>query len=252
MSIETFINRTQTQIKENSPTILAALGVAGVLTTGVLAHKAGRYYQQQVIEATNVLDPNDRVLTGKEKFEMGWKRHIPAIVIGGTTVACIIASASISNRRHTMLVSAVTLGEAAYREYRDKAEAVMGKAKSEKVVEEIAKDKVAAAEGKELVFLGDDKVIFFDELTGRFFSSSRLDIEKAEIEINRRILGDMYASQNDWYDILGIAHVSEGDNVGWNNDFPLEVVFTATVKDDKPVFALSYRHAPKLGFHRFG
>lgn len=250
MTLEAFINRTQETIKDHSPTLLAGLAVGGVLGTGLLAHRAGRIYQQNLIEATNILDPTERVLTGKEKFEMGWKQHAPAVIIGVVTATCIVASTTIGNRRNAALMSAVAIGEQAYREYRDKAEVIMGKPKAQKVVDEIAQEKVDRAEGAELVFLGDDEVIFFDTLTGRFFNSTRSKVEKAEINVNRQILGDMYASQNDWYNALNLGHIADGDNNGWNNERPLEVLFSATIKDDKPVFALEYRHAPMPGFHK--
>lgn len=252
MTLEAFINRTQETVKENAPSILAGIAVGGVVGTGLLAHRAGRIYQQQVIEATHIIDSNDRVLTGKEKFEMGWRHHAPAILLGGLTITCIVASTAIGNRRNAALMSLITVGETAFREYREKVEKVVGRPKAEKVVDEIAQDKVTAtsAGSKELVFLGNDEVIFFDTLTSRFFTSTRTAIEKAEIDLNRQILGDMYASQNEWYDKIGLEHVSEGDNIGWNNERPLEVQFSATIKDDKPVYALSYRHAPMPGFHK--
>ena len=253
MTLEAFINRTQQTLKDNSTTILAGLAVGGVVGTGLLAHKAGRIYQQDVIEATHIIDPNDRVLTGKEKFEMGWRTHAPVIILGGVTITCIVASTAIGNRRNAALMSMVAVGETAFREYRDKVEAVVGKPKAAKVVDEIAQDKVTdtpVEKGSEIVFMGDDKVIFFDSLTGRFFNSTRLEVERAEVDLNRQILGDMYASQNEWYDKLGLGHVSGGDDLGWNNERPLEVQFSATIKDDKPVFALTYRHAPMPGFHK--
>lgn len=253
MNFEAFLNRTQETIKDHSPTILAGIAVGGVVGTGLLAHKAGRIYQQEVIEATHILDPTDRVLTGKEKFEMGWRRHLPALILGGVTVTCIVASTTIGNRRNAALMSLVAVGETAFREYRDKVETVVGKPKAAKVIDELAQDKVAAThveKGNEIVYLGDDEVIFFDMLTSRYFSSTKANVEKAEIEINRQILGDMYASQNDWYNKIGLSSVSQGDDIGWNNDRPLEVQFSATIKDDKPVFAVSYRHAPMPGFHK--
>jgi len=250
MTLEAFVNRTQATLKENAPTILAGLGVGGVVATGLLAHKAGRVYQQEVIEATHIVDPTDRVLTGKEKFEIGWKRHIPVLLIGSVTVTCIIAGTAIGNRRNAALMGMIAVGETAFREYRDKVEAVVGKPKAAKVVDEIASDKVHSAEGSEIVFVGTDKVLCFDTLTGRFFESSRLDIERAEVDINRQILGDMYASQNDFYSKIGLGRVAGGDDIGWNNETPLEIQFTAVLEDDKPVLALSYRFPPKVGYHR--
>jgi hypothetical protein len=252
MTLESFINKTQETIKDNAPTILAGLGVGGVVATGLLAYKAGRVYQQNLIEATHIIDPNDRVLTGKEKFELGWRRVAPVILIGGVTAACVIGGTAIGNRRNAALMSAIAVGETAFREYRDKVEQVVGKPKATKVVDEIAADKVRAAEtdGSEIVFLGTDKVLCFDTLTGRFFESTRLEIERAEVDINRQILGDMYASQNDFYGKIGLGRVAGGDDIGWNNDRPLEIQFTAVLEDDKPVLAMSYRFPPQIGYTR--
>lgn len=243
-----FINRATESAKTHSPELLAAAAVLGVATTGVFAYRAGRQYGQAEIEATHILNPNGHVLTGKEKFEMGWRNLVLPFSSGLITSVAVIGGTTILRRRNTALLSAVALSEAAFREYRDKAIEVGGKTKDKKVVDAIAQDQVDATENREILFVGDGNVLCFDRLTGRYFESNKPELERAEIEINRQILGQMYASQNDWYERIGLDRVSDGDNVGWNNDNPLEVEFSAIFKNDKPVMAIGYRFQPKIGF----
>lgn len=250
MDFNTLIARTGDTVKEHSPAILASLGVAGIATTGFLAYQAGRAYGRAEIEATHILDTNHHTLTGKEKFEMGWKRLVLPMSVGAITALSIVSGATISAHRQAALMSALALTETAFRDYRNKSIELNGKTKEQKVVEAVAQDRVNKAEGAEIVFIGDDKVLCFESLTGRFFESTRTDIEKAEIEINRQILSEMYASQNEWYDQIGLSRVSNGDNIGWNNNTPLEVTFSAVFKDDKPVMAIDYRFQPIIGFHK--
>lgn len=247
MTLESFVKKTGQTLQEHSPSILAALGVAGVVATGYLANRAGLQASPRLYE---VEEAKGEPLTGKEKVDVTWKLYIPVFFAAGTSIACIIASTTVSNRRNTALMSAVTLGETAFREYREKMIEVAGKQKDQKAVDAIAQDKVDSAEKSEVVFVGDDKILCFDTLTGRFFESTRSLIEKAEININRQILGDMYASQNDWYDAVGLKRIDGGDEVGWNNETPLDIMYSAVLEDDKPVLAVSYRFLPKLGFSK--
>lgn len=247
MSFKNLIDQLVTTSKANAPALLTAAGITGVLTTAIVSHRVG-YKVANEISWTEIREK--RPLTAKEKVELYWKSYIPPVVLAGVTVGCVFSATSVSLRRNALLMSALSLSEKTYREYRDEVVQTLGKAKDQKVSDAIATEKVKRAEGSEVVFVGDDKVLVFDTLSSRFFQSTRAEIERAEIEINRQILGDMYASQNEWYDKLGLDPVGTGDDIGWNNNRPLEVVFSAVLREDKPVLALSYRFQPYPGFHK--
>lgn len=248
MSLEAFLKSTKSTVQENSPSILAALAVGGVATTGYVAYQVGFNTGRDIERREGELGI---VATGKEKFERYWKSHIPVFILGATTVACVIAGTAINNRRNAILGGTLAITETAYREYRDKVEKVITKPKREQIDQELAQDKLEKTDS-EIVFVGNDSVLAFDTLTSRYFESTKLAVERAEVEINRRLLSDMYVSQNEWYDAIGLPRVAMGDNVGWNHDHPLEVKFIALMKDDKPVMALDYRFLPSVGFDRFG
>lgn len=249
MSLETFLNSSKQTIQENSPSILAAVAVGGVVTTGILAHKAGYNYGRDVQYRE---DENEEPLTGEEKFKGYWRQHLPAIITGAVAVTCIIAGTTISNKRNAALASLVTLGEVTFREYKDKVEKTITKEKAEKVNRELAQDKLDKVDTKEVVFVEGDEILFFDTLTSRLFKSNKNAVQAAEVEMGRQLLSEMYVTQNDWYDLIGLPRVSMGDDLGWNHDQPFEVTFHALEREGKPVLGLEYRFRPFSNFDRFG
>ncbi len=249
MSLETFLNTTKQTVQDNSPSILAALAVGGVVTTGLIAHSAGVQYGRDLEYRVSVND-NHVPLTGKEKFELYWKSHAPIFIIGATTITCIIAGTAINNRRNAALAGLVTLGEVTLREYKDKVAQVVTKQKAEQVDKELAQDKLDRADSSEIIYVGDGDILLFDTLTSRTFKSTRLAVEKAEVEMGRKLLGEMYISQNEWYDEIGLDRIAMGDDVGWNHDTPLEVKFIPLIKNDKPVMGIDYRFHPVSSFSR--
>ena len=91
---------TKNVLQENSPSILAALGVGGVVTTALAAYNFGYHYgrdeEQRITEG-------ERPLTGKEKFEAYWRPIVPTLLVAGTTITCIVASTAISTRLAFMM-----------------------------------------------------------------------------------------------------------------------------------------------------
>lgn len=251
MTLESAFNRTRQVITDNSPSILAALAVGGVVTTGLVAHKAGYDYGRDV-EFEIQQDPDFR-LTGKQKFERYWRSHAPIFVFAGGAITCIIAGTAISNRRNAALASLVTLGEVALRDYKEEVRRIVTKQKNEEIDRSVAQKKLDdQGEDREVIYVGDGDIEMFDVLTSRTFKSSKLAVQRAEVEIGRRLLSDMYISQNEWYDEIGLPRVAMGDDVGWNHDLPLEVKFIPLEKNEKPVLGIDYRFHPSISFNRFG
>jgi hypothetical protein len=250
MEISRTLSALQKTVSHNSPSILTAIGVSGVATTAILASKAS-------FQAADLISREERYrddwvdgqtqLTNKERFNLVWKLYIPAVGTGVTAAVCIISANSISSRRNAALISAYTISENAFKEYKEKVVEQIGKNKEEKVRDSIAQDRINADPigDRQLIITGRGNVRCYESITGRYFESSVEVINKAVNKMNLQIINDMYISQNDFFDELGLGRTSFGDEVGWNHATPLEVQYSSIMsEDDIPCIVLGYRRLP--------
>jgi hypothetical protein len=236
-------------IHDNSPTILTGVGVAGTITTALLAGrsaiKADRFLEQQ-----SYIQQRD--FERKEVVKMVWKVFIPPVAVGAGTIACIVMANRIGNRRAAALAAAYAISEKAMVEYKEKVIDRIGERKEQAIRDEIAQDQVARTSGSNAVVLvGYGDVLCFDSYSGRYFNSSVENIKKAENDLNYRILNDNYASLTDWYNLLGIAATEFSDEVGWNLDKLLEISLSSVLSDDnRPCLSVNYNVSPVRDYYR--
>ena len=243
-------------LKENAPTILTGLGVSGLLATVVLAVRATPEATRRLQRLSDDMEeeyqaggPEPLQITPRDVVKINWDLYVPAVVVGTTTALCIIGANNISSRRNAALISLYTLTERAYGEYREKVVHTLGENKEARVRDAIAQDRVTAA-GPSTTIIASGNIPCFDSFTGRYFESTVEAIRKAENDINRQCINDMYASMNDFYRLIGLPAVAVGDEVGWTTDNVIEVQFSAVLDDGKPVMALEYRKQPKINYTR--
>lgn len=250
IQFKTFAKGARKVILDNSPTILTAISVAGVVTTAVLSAKAAptavRYIQEAESEFT---DP----ITVPQKIKLTWKCYIPAASMGAATIACIISANTVSTKRNAAIMSAYSLTETAFKEYREKVTETIGKTKEQSVRDDIMKDRVDndPVSNREVIITGNGEVLCYDSITGRYFESTVETIRKAQNDLNAQIINDMYASQNEFYRLLGLQGTKLGDELGWNHDNMLELSFTSVISEDgRPCLALDYRVAPVQNYYK--
>lgn len=248
LQLATLAKGAQKLISTNSPSILTAMAVAGVATTAILAGRASFQAADHLAEHA----PSNMDL--KEQVRMTWTLYIPAAAMGGATIACIIGANTISTRRQAALMSVYSLTETAFKEYREKATEVLGEKKEQQVRDDIAQDRVDRNPvSSSQVFIGKGPVLCYEVYTGRYFKSNMDALKKAENTINAMIINDMYASQNDLNQLIGLPMTKIGDELGWNTDRLLELDIQGVVSEDgEPALSVDYRVEPKRGFHRFG
>lgn len=201
MSIEVFIKR-------NTPAILSCLGVAGVVATAVTAVKATPKALSLVKQAEE--EKGDK-LSKWEKVNVAGPAYIPSVLIGTATVACILGANLISRRQQATLMSAYALLDRSYKEYRDKTDELYGEEAGEHVRGEIAKDKYADDS-----ISVDDKELFFDFYSGRYFESTKEVVQWAEYETNRAMIVNGAVCLNEFYDFLGLEPKPEYELLGWS------------------------------------
>lgn len=264
------IKKIQKVLTRKSPEILTGIGIAGMITTTVLAVKATPKALRLIDEAEhekavawNNENPDydngaDRIkLTKTETVKTAWKPYIPAVVTGVCSVACVIGANSVHLRRNAALATAYQLSTTAFNEYKEKVVETIGEKKEKVVRQNIAKDKVEKnpVSKTEVFVTGNGTSLFYDPLSGRYFESDMNKVEKAVNNLNWSMNNgnEPYISLTQLYDELGLSHTGVSDNIGWKvEDGNIELAVSAQVSDDgRPCIVMDFLRAPEYGYDRY-
>lgn len=262
MSKLTFFNTLRSVAKKKSPQIMIGLGIAGGITTTVLAVKAtpkairllqeARYSKSGDGLAESDNEEDLPSLTPVEVVKTTWKCYIPAMITGGLSIACILGANSVHARRNAAIATAYKLSETAFSEYKEKVVEEIGEKKEKVIRDKVNQEHVNERPVTSVVFTGSGKTLCYDGVSGRYFESDIAIVQKAVNELNRDMTYDMYVSLSDFYDKLGLPHTDVSDDLGWNLDQGLvEVDFgSAIAPNGTPCVTLSYRVAPRYDYSR--
>ncbi len=233
-------------LADNSPKILTGMAVTGVITTAIFTGKAAYKTAQYVAELEEELTP-------REIAREVYKDYIPAVAMGAVTIACVIGANSIHTRRQAALMSAYSLTETAFREYKDKVVEEIGKGREQKVYDDIAQERVATTHptAQEVFIAGEGGVLCLDMFSGRYFRNDMQTIRAAVNDINYTLNNDAYASLNDFWRLIGLPATDVGEELGWTHEELMELVYTtALTPEDKPCLAIQFRKQPKTNYYK--
>lgn len=259
-------------VQKKSPEILTGLGIAGMITTVVLAVKAtpkaldlideeidkqnSKLSQEAYDSGQSTVNQIDK-LKPVETVKVAWKPYIPALLLGSASVGCLIGANTVSARRHAALYSAYELSKTAYNELNEKVTEVVGEKKVTEIKQKLAEDKVnkVSPEGtiekkSNVVIAGDGDTWFIDAMSNQPFLSSKNKLDAAANELNRKMRSDMYVSLSQFYDEVGIEHTGTSDYIGWRIDKEYIDVVTsdAIVKDGKVYVVMDFLSRPEYGY----
>lgn len=195
--------------KRNASTILTCVGGIGVVATAVVAVK-DTPKAMQIIEKKTEEKGED--LTTIEKIKVAGPVYIPAVAIGVSTLACIFGANTLNKRTQASLMSAYALLDSSYKEYKNKVEELYGEGASARVQGEVARDKYNSDD----ISRDDEKLLFYDYFSERYFESTMEEVMQAEYDINRELHTKDYAYLNEFYDLLGLDHIKSGWDLGWS------------------------------------
>lgn len=197
-------------VKRNSATILTCAGAAGVVSTAVLTAKAATKASKILEQAT---EEKGEKLTPLEAVNVAGPVYIPAVISGVAAITCIFGANIINKKTQASLISAYSLLDQSYKEYKKKVDELYGEGADAKVRNEIAKEKYT---GKEHKPASDGAVLFFDQYSNRYFWSTMQDVKDAEYHFNRNFALRSYAELNEFYEFLGLEPTAFGAEVGWS------------------------------------
>lgn len=253
-NLSNFVSSIRKFVSRRSPEILTGIGIAGMLTTTVLAVKATPKAMELIEERKN--DEQSEHLTPIEIVKVAWKPYVPAIVIGVASTFCLIGASSVHLKRNAVLATAYKLSETAMNEYQEKVIETIGEKKEKSVRDKVAEERVKKnpVSKNEVVITNTGKTLCFDPISGRYFYSSIEAIKRAENNLNKEMLHAFsgYVSLNDFYDEIGLEHTSIGDDLGWNTNKLIDISFSSQLNDNgEPSVVLDYAIAPHYDYYKF-
>lgn len=241
-------NIKETLIKK-SPEILIGLGVTGMISTTVMAVKATPKALQIVKKKE---EEENRELSKKEVVQTVWKCYIPTAVTGIISISCIVGASRVNAKRNAALATAYSLSETAFSDYKEQVIETIGEKKESEVQDKVAKKKLEneSVVNKEVFITDKGNSLCYDSVSGRYFYSDVEAIKKAENELNKRMMSEMYLSLNEFYYALGLRSTVLGNELGWNiSDGLLDIHYSSQIADDgRPCLVLEYRIAPRYDY----
>jgi Family of unknown function (DUF6353) len=241
MNFSGLITNLAKATKSNAPEILAAVGITGVFTTSYLAAKAAVTVAQD--------EDADPWASNKEKIKKYWKLYIPAGLSGALTISAIVGSNQASGRRTAAAVTAFTVTEKAFSEYKERVIEQVGKNTEHTIREKIAQDQLAEKPAStQVIFAGKGHVLCCERYTQRYFRSDMETLKRAQNEINERVGHDLYVMLSEFYDLIGLEHTSVSDFIGWAEK-EMELEFYPLLSegpDSEPCLAFDYSYAKPL------
>lgn len=267
-----FLKNVSSTLTKHSPEILTGLGIAGMITSTVLAVRAtpkaialleerkeevNKQRFDENIERDYSLKNHKELdkLGFKETVKTTWKCYIPSAVMMVASTACLIGASKVHMKRNAVLATAYQLSEAAAIEYRNKVIETIGEKKEEAIRDKISKDHIDKnpVTKNEIFITEKGNTLCYDQLSGRYFKSDIDKIKRSINEINHRINTSYYVSLNDFYDEIGLEHTELGDVLGWNSDMGLLDLHLSShlASEGTPCLSVEFNKLPKYDYDKF-
>lgn len=254
MDISKLIESSKKKLSDNAPEIMIGFGLAGMLTSTIMAVKATPKAMAIIEEEEDYLN---RELTKIEKAKLVWKPYVPAALGYCASTALIIGANNVNSKRSAMFAGAYKLSEQTLATYRDKVIETIGEEKEREISDKVARDKIKEARqtsyhANEVIY-GTGQCLCYDPISGRYFNSDMDKIRKIENDLNYRLMKENMISLNEFYTELGMECTDMGFKYGWNIDEGLiEVRFTSTITDDnKLCLVVTFARSPRLDFDKW-
>ena len=240
-------------LERHAPEILTGIGVAGMVTTTILAVKATPKACLLINDRKDELEVEKLPVT--ELVKTTWKCYIPAVVTCGASIACLVGASSVNFKRNAALATAYKLSEAALSEYKDAVIETIGEKKEQSVRDKVAEERLKKnpVSKSEVIVTGNGTTLCYDPVGNSYFKSSIQQIESAKNKLNARMLSENYVSLNDFYDELGIGPTKLGDDLGWDiyKDGLIDIAFSSRLAEDgTPCLVMDYSVAPRYEYYK--
>lgn len=250
-------HRVGFQIKKHSPEILLVTGITGVVTSAVMACKATTKVDAIVEETKksidmihegmdtgNICDVEYTEEDGKKDLAIVYiqtgvkfaKLYGPSVLLGLTSIGCILASNNIIHKRNVALSAAYTAIDRSFKGYRGRVIERFGEnmdrelrynIKTQEVKETVVDEETGKKKTvKSTVSVVDpntysDYARFFDEYCAGWTKDAEYNLmflRQQQNYANELLKSRGHLFLNEVYDMLGIDRTKAGNIVGWIYD----------------------------------
>lgn len=250
-------HRVGFQIKKHSPEILLVTGITGVVTSAVMACKATTKVDTIVeetkksvdmihegMEAGNICDVEYTEEDGKKDLAIVYiqtgvkfaKLYGPSVLLGLTSIGCILASNNIIHKRNVALSAAYTAIDRSFKGYRSRVIERFGESMDRELrynikTQEVKETVVDEETGKKKTVKSTVSVVdpntysdyarFFDEYCAGWTKDAEYNLmflRQQQNYANELLKSRGHLFLNEVYDMLGIDRTKAGNIVGWVYD----------------------------------
>lgn len=246
------------KIKKHSPEILVTVGVVGTVASVVMACKATLKVNEIVDEAKELIDEihegveQEKYTSDGELYtqevanqdlfivyaKTGWKLvklYGPAVVVGATSLGCILASNNILRKRNVAAMAAYTAAETSFKEYRERLIERFGE--NGKDLDRELRHNIKAKEIKEIIIdeegnettttktvqVADPNahsiysVMFYEGSRGwtKDPALNKVFLIQMQNYANDKLKSQGYLTLNQVYEMLGVRTTGFGQIAGW-------------------------------------
>lgn len=258
-----FAGKTGLIIKKNSPELLMGAGITGVIITIVCAckattradevldhhaekmkriHDAEQFQDEECPYPPAVAVKEKAVVYAQTGLEFG-RLYGPTLAMGSLSIACILASNRILNKRYLAVVAAYNAVSTSYEQYRKRVKDRYGEdidyemrygVKREKInVYDLDEngDIIPKTKRKEEIEVITDMPSEYARYWGKYLKDgirnenwdenqefNLLFLRGVQAEANYKLHERGYVFLNEVYDMLGFDHTQLGQVVGWFDD----------------------------------
>ncbi len=267
MSAKQILTKAQLLISNNSQQILTGIGIAGVVTTTVIAvkvtpkacylidlaaeEKANK--EDLYISDARGIEENLHILGPVDTIKTAWKCYLPVVIMGGLTIACFIGAYKNGAAKQAAIASAYSLAEKTFKDYQEKVVEIVGEDKDKEIRDAVAKKQLEQTNSEEIIPIGNGVHLCYDTISGRYFKSDVETIRSKMNDFNHELNGDYYSDLNYWYIILDLPNISIGHDLGWNADRLMDISFSSQIAPNgEPCIVLDYGRSQPSPFYRNG
>lgn len=216
-------------LRKHGGTILAVAASVGVVATAIETGRATTRAKHllEVDEALRTYNEDEQGIveeppTKKQIVLICWKAYVPAMILGGGTIACILSSNALNKKQIASLTAAYMALGKTYQTYRAQVRRTIGD-QQENEIFETAKSIEMAEKDQTVKNAATEKLLCYDPIGKRYFHATEAELLTAFYEANRDFNTNGYIALNDVYGYLNLDFIPELNGRGWSIDYMSEM-----------------------------